>query len=152
MRLRPYSPTDPTRIIARADFAAEHEAAGRPLFGPEPMPGVAWTLTETPATWSLPLACGGLEPQGHGRWAGWLYAADLSPRGWAMVRRAFRAMIAETEARRVELNVRTPLGAAEWPLALAACAFAEKLGLSREGLMRGWGPDGRDYWLYAGIF
>lgn len=152
MHLRPYSPSDPPRIHPRADFAAEHEAAGHPLFGPEPVAGVAWTLTQGPDKWSPPLAVGGLEPLGYGRWAGWLYASDLSPRGWVMVRRAFRAMIAETRARRVELNVRAAASAADWGAEIAACGFAGQLGLEREGLMRAWGPDGRDYHLFAGIF
>lgn len=147
MILRAFSPSDPMRIVPRADFAAEHEAAGKPLFGPRPIEGVAWTLTEGPARWAPPLACGGLEPLGHGRWSGWLFASDLSPRCWAMVRRAFNGLRVEVQARRVELAV-----ACGGDHEAAACRFAQALGLSREGVMRGWGPDGRDYVLFGGIF
>lgn len=146
LTLRPYSPTDPLRIDARQDFAREHEAAGSPLFGPGRVEGLCWTLTDGERKWAKPLACGGLEPQGHGRFAGWLYASDLSPRGWAMVKRAFRCMIAEAGARRVEVTVR-------YDGPVKAAAFAElDLGLRFEGLMRGWGPDGADYMLFGGVF
>lgn len=144
--LRPYSPTDPRRIEARADFAREHEAMGSPLFGAEPVAGVCWTLAAGPGWGAKPLACGGLEPQGHGRFAAWLYASDLSPRGWVMIKRAFRGLIAETGARRVEVTVR-----ADGPV--KAGVFAElDLGLRFEGVLRGWGPDGADYHLHAGVF
>ncbi len=152
MHVRAFSPSDPHRVEARADFAAEHEAAGRPLFGASPIEGVAWTLTADAATWSRPLACGGLEPLGHGRWSAWLYASDLSPRGWAEVARATTRARRWLGARRLELAVRAPREAGEWPAALASCGFAERIGLRREGVMRGWGPDGRDYYLFAGIF
>ena len=66
-----------------------------------------------------------------------------------MVRRAFRLMIAETRARRVEIAVRgAPIPGVGW----AAHDYAALLGLSREGVMRAWGPDGADYVLYAGVF
>lgn len=151
LTLRAFSPSDPPRIAARADFAAEHEAMGEPLFGPGRPDGVAWTLTAGPGRWDRPLACGGLEPQGHGRFVGWLYSAELTPRGWLAIRRAFRGMIAETKARRVEITVRSP-DAAYAPLTTRACGFAEALGLRREGVMRGFGPDGADYILFGGVF
>lgn len=146
--LRPFSPSDPLRIAARADFEAEHRAMGEPLFGPERPTGPCWTLTDGGGRWARPLACGGLEPQGHGRFAGWLYAADLTPRQWVMIRRAFRGLIAEARARRVEITVRAP----EPGLWSAPAAFAEALGLKCEGRMGGWGPDGSDYLLFAGVF
>lgn len=31
------------------------------------------------------------------------------------------------------------------------CKWAESLGMEREGLMRKWGPDGSDYYLYARV-
>lgn len=152
LTLRPFSPTDPTRIRPRADFHAEHVAAGEPLFGPMRPEGLCWTLAADPSRWAPPLACGGLEPLGHGRWSGWIFAADLSPRGWAMVQRAFRGLVVESGARRVEIAVRSPDGADGWDLTLRAMRFAERLGLTREGVMRGWGPDGRDYYLFGGLF
>jgi len=149
LTLRRFSPSDPARISPRADFAAEQAAAGDPLLGPGRPSGLCWTLTEGSRRWDRPLACGGIEPLGHGRWSGWLYAADLNPRSWSMVRRAFRLMIAETRARRVEIAVRaSPIAGVGW----AAHDYAAALGLSREGVMRGWGPDGQDYVLYAGVF
>lgn len=148
LTLRPYSPTDPRRIYARSDFAAEHYLCGEPLFGPERPGGTVWTLTEGPARWAKPLACGGLEPQGHGRFGAWLYAADLTPRGWAVIRQAFRAMIAETGARRVEVTVMDEHRRAGGP----AARFAAALGLKFEGTMQGYGPDGSDYALFGGVF
>jgi len=152
LTLRAFSPTDPLRIDARPDFALEHRLAGEPLFGPERIVGPCWTLTDGARKWSKPLACGGLEPHGHGRFTGWLFASDLSPRGWVMIRAAFRSMIRETGARRVDVTVRAPAAAGDWPTALGACSFAEVLGLKREGLMKGFGPDGSDYWLFGGVF
>lgn len=149
LTLRRYSPSDPTRIQARADFAREQALAGDPLMGLDQPGGLCWTLAAGPGKWDRPLACGGLESLGHGRWSGWLYASDLTPRGWAMVARAFRLMIVETKARRVEMAVNAaPLPGLGW----AAHGYAEALGLVREGTMRGWGPDGSDYVLYAGVF
>ena len=146
LTVRSYSPSDPLRIRPREDFRLEHEAAGSPLFGPERVQGPCWTLTDGDRKWARPLACGGLEPQGHGRFAAWLYASDLSPRGWAVVKRAFHRVVAESGARRVEATVRVD-GPAK------AAAYAElDLGLRWEGRLRGWGPDGADYDLYAGVF
>lgn len=152
LTLAPFSPSDPPRIAARADFAAEQKAAGDPLMGPGRPGGLCWTLRAGPRRWDRPLACGGLEDLGHGRWGGWLYASDLSPRGWALVARAFRMMRQEVQARRVELTVRAPATAEDRPLAMKACRFAVRLGLEREGLMRAWGADGADYFLFAGVF
>jgi len=152
LTLRAFSPSDPPRIDARPDFAADHRLAGEPLFGPVRPVGLCWTMCDGDEKWSRPLACGGLEPLGHGRFSGWLYAADLTPRGWVMIARAFANMIEVAQARRVEINVRVPTDATDWPSVLGACAFAEHLGLSREGVMKGWGPDGSDFYLYAGVF
>lgn len=152
LTLRPYSPSDPPRIAARADFEAEHRAMGEPLFGPRRPDGLCWTMTAGPGKWDRPLACGGLEPNGNGRWTAWLYASDLTPRGWAKVAQAFLVGVLQSGARRVEITVRAPKDAGEWPAALGACAFAEHLGLKREGLMREYTPDGADYWLYGGVF
>ena len=152
LTLRPYSPTDPLRIAPREDFRIEHEAAGSPLFGPERVEGLCWTLTEGDRKWARPLACGGLEPNGQGRWTAWLYASDLSPRGWVKVAQAFLVMVLQSGAHRVEMTVRAPVSCADWPRSLGACAFAERLGLKREGLMRGYTPDGADYWLFGGVF
>lgn len=152
LTLRPFSPTDPLRIAPRGDFALEHRLAGSPLFGAERVEGPCWTLTDGELKWAKPLACGGLEPNGHGRFTGWLFSSDLSPRAWVMVRAAMQAMVREAGARRVEITVRSPVEIAQWPDALRACAFAEALGLSREGLLKGFGPDGSDYFLYAGVF
>lgn len=152
LTLRPFSPTDPLRIDARPDFALEHRLAGEPLFGPDRVTGTCWTLTRGDRKWAKPLACGGLEPLGHGRFAGWLFASDLSPRAWVMVRAAMRSLVAETGARRVEVTVRAPDQTSAWPVAIRACSFALSLGLTREGVMRGWGPDGADYFLFGGVF
>lgn len=152
LTLRAFSPSDPPRIAARADFEAEHRAMGEPLFGPERPAGPCWTLTDGGGRWARPLACGGLDPQGHGRFAAWLYAADLSPRGWVAVRRAFREMVKVAKARRVEVTVRAA-SVHQWPAPdCPRAAFALSLGLSWEGRMRAFGPDGSDYLLFAGVF
>lgn len=144
--VRAFSPSDPPRIVARADFALEHRLTGEPLFGPGRPDGPCWTLTDGPARWARPLACGGLEPQGHGRFGAWLYASDMDPRGWAAVRKEFRRAVAEVGARRVEVTVRCGREAR------SACRYALGLGLRLEARMKGFGPDGTDYWLYAGVF
>lgn len=147
LALRPYSPTDPRRITPREDFAREHVLMGEPLFGVQRPDGPCWTLTDGDGMWSPPLACGGFEPQGQGRFAAWLYAGDLTPRAWVMVARAFAQMVRETGARRVEATIRcTP----DWKS--PAEGYAERVGLTIEGRLKSFGPDGADYWLYAGVF
>jgi hypothetical protein len=145
--LRSLSPSDPLRVAAREDFARDHEALGSPLFGPDRPEGPCWTLTDGPARWARPLACGGLEPLGAGRFAAWLYASDMTPRGWLAVARAFDRAVACADARRVEATVR--VGDARED---CARRFAERLGLKLEGTMRGFGPDGADHLLMGGLF
>lgn len=147
MTLRPYSPSDPARIDARADFAEEHRLLGEPLFGPGRPAGPCWTMTDGDGRWDRPLGCGGLEPLGPGRFGAWLYASDLSPRGWATVARAFKVMIREAGARRVEATIRCDPA---WKT--KAETYAERCGLTFEGRLKGFGPDSADYWLYAGVF
>lgn len=159
LTLRPYSPSDPARIDARADFAAEHRLMGEPLFGPGRPDGPCWTLTDRAGRWDRPLGCGGLEPLGPGRYGAWLYASDLSPRGWAVVARAFKVMIREAKARRVEATICADLrhwtegdDVAAIDRVAKACSFAKRVGLTLEGTLKGFGPDGANYWLYAGVF
>jgi len=153
LTLRPYSPSDPRRIDARADFAAEHRLMGEPLFGLGRPEGPCWTLIDGEGRWDRPLGCGGLEPLAPGRYAAWLYASDLSPRAWATVARAFRVMVLETGARRVEATIRATGEETEtFMRELKACAYAQRCGLTIEGRLKGFGPDGADYWLYAGVF
>lgn len=146
LALRPYSPTDPRRIEPRADFAAEHALMGEPLFGVKRPDGPCWTLTDGDGVWAKPLACGGFAPDGPGRYACWLYAADLSPRAWVMVARAFAQMRRETRARRVEATIRHGRGVER------AEAYAKRVGMRLEGLLKSFGPDGADYWLCAGVY
>lgn len=153
LALRPYSPTDPRRIEPRADFAAEHALMGEQLFGVKRPDGPCWTLTDGEGVWAQPLACGGFEPRGHGKFACWLYAADLSPRAWLMVARAFAQMVRETGARRVEATIRAegedPM---EFQRELKSSAYAQRVGMKIEGLLKSFGPDGADYWLFAGVY
>ena len=152
LTLRPFSPTDPRRIVARADFALEHALSGEPLFGPGRPDGPCWTLTEGAGKWDQVLACGGFEPRGPGHYAAWLYAGDLSPRAWVMVARAFARMRCETGARRVEATIRHASGGELSRGVERAEAYARRVGMRLEGLMKSFGPDGADYWLYAGVY
>lgn len=159
LALRPYSPSDPARIDARSDFAAEHRLMGEPLFGLGRPDGPCWTLTDGEGRWDRPLACGGFDPQGPGRFAAWLYASELSPRGWVVVARAFRQMVRETGARRVDATICADLrhwtegdDVAAIDRVANACGFAKRVGLSLEGKLKAFGPDGADYWLYGGVF
>lgn len=119
---------------------------GEPLFGPGRPNGPCWTLTDGDARWARPLGCGGLEPRGHGVFAAWLFVGDLSPRAWVVVARALRQMAAEVGARRIEATIRCGAG---WKT--KAEAYAERLGLSFDARLKSFGPDGADYWLYAGV-
>lgn len=146
LTVRPWSPTDPRRITPRADFAREHALMGEPLFGAVRPDGPCWTLTKGAGVWAAPLACGGFEPQGQDRYAAWLYAGDLTARQWGAVAKAFRRLAREIGARRVEATIRCEDG---WTT--PAEHFASKLGLDFEARLKGFGPDGADYWLYAGV-
>lgn len=155
LALRPYSPSDPRRITPREDFAREHLLMGEPLFGPGRPDGPCWTLTDGDGTWAQPLACGGFEPRGAGKYACWLYAADLTPRQWVMVARAFAVMVKETKARRVEATIRPTAEGHSWfmqPGDAPAARYAERVGLAYEGTLKSFGPDGADYWLYGGVY
>lgn len=102
LQLRLYRPGDERQVDARADFKAAFEREGSAL--PE---GPKWSLC---AGLTI-LAVGGFDDMGLGTWAGWAYAADLSPRQWlfaALCARACMDWMIRTEAAEIQVIGHTP--------------------------------------------
>lgn len=103
--------------------------------------GLAYTMVRD----DRPVACGGIIPLWHGFAHAWGLAAPLDARLGVAIRAQVRAAIATVEAsvgrlRRIEATAR-----ADFP---AAQVFLTALGFERVVLLKAYGPDGGDYWLY----
>jgi RimJ/RimL family protein N-acetyltransferase len=141
IELRRYVSGDVNLITPRAAVAHEFEAQDAALKAGATPPGLAWTLMDR----KMPVACGGLVECWRGRWIAWTWVSDLRfsvrrPAGEAC-RDGVALAVREYGARRIESHV---------PVAMPmARRFNEKLGFRLEGVARGWGPDGSDYWAMA---
>jgi hypothetical protein len=91
-----------------------------------------------------PVMIGGVVPVWPGRGLAWFAAApDPLLAHWLRAARFTRSLLASLPQRRIETTI-----SANYP---EGCRWAEALGFDREGLMRGFGEDGKDFWLYARI-
>lgn len=124
-RVTPYRPGDHFLFEARADFAAEHEAEGRPLDDGR-MPGaMLWTLWRG----AEPIGVGGLAQGRNGRWTVFAYLAPFKRADWAYALQAVKTVIAYARemwgAKRFEATARCALP--------GAAALLERLGFARAG-------------------
>ena len=83
-----------------------------------------------------PIAAGGVFPLWDGVAEGWVLATKVMKQRTDM-------MIANNLIKRLQTSVKADCD--------IAIRFAKWLGLKEEGLMKGYGPDGSDYYRYARI-
>jgi hypothetical protein len=99
----------------RADMAEQFEAERRTL----PV-GQKWALTQDGEL----LGLGGLEPSGAGTSLGWYLAGELTPRQWAMARKASREVLARAATRGVRrVHALTPVDSPDAATMLARLGF-----------------------------
>lgn len=106
--------------------------------------GPAWTGT----IGGRPVGCAGFALMWPGRAAAWCLLACGIPRmAWPAVHRAVKSRMAQLPAlgiHRVECEVAHGF--------LAGHRWVRMLGFDHEGVMRAYGPDGRDFHRYAKVF
>ena len=104
--VRPFRAGDHFLIEARADFAAEHAAEGRPLDDGLPKGALAWTLLRDGA----PIGIGLLIEAPGRRWRMGAYLAEFGRSDWAYAMACVRAAMAHVRgqlgARRIEATAR----------------------------------------------
>lgn len=141
IELRRYVAGDVRLITPRAEVAHEAVALDAAMMAGAAPPGLAWTLQVRGA----PIGCGGLFECWPGRWIAWTWVGDVPPSARRHVALACRGgietAIRDHGARRIESHVPVTM-----PLARR---FNERLGFRLEGIARGYGPDGSDYWALA---
>lgn len=96
------------------------------------------------------IGCGGVQELWPGVGNAWLVLVPGRLKGPARLRHGVRTMRALLEAAMVERGMWRIQAAchADWEM---ACNLADVLGGEKEGLMRQYGPDGTDFWLYAWV-
>lgn len=105
-----------------------------------PMPGLSWSGFAG----DVLVGCAGIVPIWPGRAQAWAVLADVPRRCWPAVTAHVHLICAEAHRlgwARLETTVIDGFAAGQ--------RWAEKCGFDAEGLMRGYGPDGTDHWLYA---
>lgn len=141
IQLRRYISGDVNLITPRAAVAHEADAQDAAFKAGAAPPGLAWTVQVA----GMPIGCGGLFECWKGRWIAWTWVGEVPIGGRRFIERACRGgvekAIRDHGARRIESHV--PL---TMPLARR---FNERLGFVVEGIARGFGPDGSDYWAMA---
>lgn len=91
-----------------------------------------------------PIACGGLITHWPGRAIGWLIIAPLPRMAlWGKITRIVRQTLAGAPYHRIEATVRSDFAAGH--------RWIREFGFEPEGLMRKYGPDKADHWLYARV-
>ncbi|MCW5623338.1 MAG: GNAT family N-acetyltransferase [Burkholderiales bacterium] len=89
------------------------------------------------------LACAGLAEQWTGRMLAWALLARGIGGGFVVIDRAVKRCLEAAPARRIEAHVDAEF--------LPAQRWVERLGFNREGLMRAFSVDGRDFQLWARV-
>lgn len=102
-------------------------------------PGMSWAMREGVRV----VMAGGVAPVWRGRGLAWLTHDGAEWRHWLAAARWARSWFPILPFRRIEATVRYEF--------VAGRRWAECLGFQREGLMRRFGEDGADYWLYARV-
>lgn len=111
-------------------------------------PGYAESLAASP--WSFAaidgdevLGCAGVYEVWEGRALAWALIGKTSGRHFKAIHRAVAGFLAQAKWRRIEMVVDAQFD--------AGIRWARLLGMKQEGLMRAYGPDGKDYYLFAKV-
>jgi len=143
LRFVTMDPADLSLIDLRADIAEACPALTDPAFAAALAGGYALTAIDGCRT----VAAGGVMPYWPGCGRAWLAPGNgLRRRYWPAITEATIAVFARAHAdgmARIETVVREDMPANHF--------WARRLGFESEGLMRRWGPEGKDYRLYARI-
>jgi hypothetical protein len=103
-------------------------------------PGMGWAMREGVRV----VMAGGVVPVWRGRGLAWLTPNDnTNLRHWRAATRWWRAWAPSLPYRRIEATVLADFE--------DGCRWVEFCGFEREGLMRAFGEDGADYWLYSRV-
>ena len=107
------------------------------------VPGMAWTGLDGDRV----VGCAGFYPQWEGRVIAWAVFGAVPRDAWMSivrkVRKELRDCLADHGRHRVEATVPYNFG--------NGCRFAHALGFKVEALMKHYGPDGSDHFLYAQV-
>lgn len=106
--------------------------------------GMAWTAIDGDKI----LGCAGFAPQWEGRVIAWaVFGRGIPKIAWARILRKIRKEMHDCLAAhgRHRLEITVPYGFG------AGCRLAHLLGFKVEGLMKEYGPDGGDHFLYAQV-
>jgi hypothetical protein len=141
----PYSPTDLTSIELQPAQEKWRDQFFLPGYAQSlDIKGMAWTAMDGEKV----LGCAGFAPQWEGRVIGWaVFGREIPRRAWPRIlrkiRREMHNSLADHGRHRLEITV--PRGFD------AGCRLAHLLGFEVEGLMKEYGPDGGDHFLYAQV-
>jgi hypothetical protein len=144
--VQPFQPEDAAALELQDAQAAEMHATGdwRERLAGVAAHGPTWTAR----IGGRVVCCAGFIEKWRGSAQAWALIGTHIPRAaWVGLHGAVRQRIEQAPALgwwRVETHVR-----ADFP---PGVRWAELLGMEREGLAQGYGPDGADHWLYARIF
>lgn len=140
-----YSPHDISCIALQPVQAKWRDQFVKPGYAQSlDIPGMAWTALDGGKV----LGCAGFSPQWEGRVIGWaVFGTDIPKTAWPRILRFIRKQFHETLAKhgRHRLEITVPFGFG------AGCRLAHMLGFQVEGLMKEYGPDGSDQFLYAQV-
>ena len=146
IRFVPYSPEDLARVDRQPaqarwrDKLLTHEYARS-----VDVPGMAWTALDEGGR---VLGCAGMAPQWEGRVIAWaLFGQSIPKAAWPKIakkiRNEFHSKLSGHGSHRVEITVPKDFG--------PGCRFAFLLGFEVEGLMKHYGPDGSDHYLFSQV-
>ena len=108
------------------------------------VPGLSFTLLKN----NTPIVSGGVVPMWEGVGEGWVLSSkhifENKIKAAGSIKKRLDYICKNNKIRRLQTAVK-----AEFTIGIR---FAEWLGLTKEGLMKQYGPDGSDYWRMAKIY
>lgn len=138
MRARPYIAGDARLVRVQAEQTIEARGSVGLEADAAAKAGPSYTILNADRV----VAVGGLVPLWRGFATAWAFAEELDARTGAFVRGQIRTAINELGfVRRIEATAR-----ADFPRAMG---FLMALGFDPVALLKSYGADGADYWLYA---
>lgn len=135
----PYEPWHLMVIDLQPTQTAYYQRFVQPGYAESLAKGVAWTGFINDRA----VGCAGFAPQWEGRAVAWaLFGRGIPKTVWPAIVRKVRA---ETQGIKGRIEATVPFGFG------AGCRLAKLLGFEIEGLMKAFGPDGSDHFLYARV-